>query len=96
MCIRDSRSELHLNQGELKSWTRINASAFANCLGVKESACFYNHAKEKAASAHLIIVNHALLVADIEVGGSLLPDYQYLILKILHDQGILLVKIKYL
>ena len=79
------RSELHLNQGELKSWTRINASAFANCLGVKEGACFYNHAKEKAASAHLIVVNHALLLSDIEVGGSLIPDYQYLIIDEAHN-----------
>jgi len=36
-----------------------------------------------AQQAHLLIVNHALLLADIATGNRVLPDYEYLIV----DEG---------
>jgi len=79
------RSELHLDQSQSNVWNRINASVFATCTGVKEGYCFYNRAREKAAAAHVIVVNHALLLSDLEVGGSLIPEYQYLIVDEAHN-----------
>ena len=40
-------------------------------------------AKQAAQAAHVIIVNHALLLADVAVGSQLLPSYQRLII----DEG---------
>lgn len=46
--------------------------------------CFYAKARQQAERAHLIIVNHALLMADINVGGMVLPDYNHLVIDEAH------------
>jgi DNA polymerase-3 subunit epsilon/ATP-dependent DNA helicase DinG len=46
--------------------------------------CFYARARRNAESAHVIIVNHALLLADIAVDNRVIPDYQYLIIDEAH------------
>jgi len=46
--------------------------------------CFFYRARQAAESAHLIIVNHALLLADVAVENRVLPDYQYLIIDEAH------------
>ena len=79
------RAELRLSGAELASWDRMSASGFAMCSGAREGACFYRHAREEAASAHLLIVNHSLLLSNLQVGGSLLPDYDYLIVDEAHN-----------
>ena len=79
------RAELRLSGMELASWDRMSASGFAVCNGAREGACFYRHAREEAASAHLLVVNHSLLLSNLQVGGSLLPDYDYLIVDEAHN-----------
>ena len=79
------RAELRLSGAELASWDRMSASGFAVCNGAREGACFYRHAREEAASAHLLVVNHSLLLSNLQVGGSLLPDYDYLIVDEAHN-----------
>ena len=87
--LRDTRtgdrSELRLSARELGSWDRINASGFGACPGAREGACFYRHARDEAAAAHLVVVNHSLLLSDMQVGGSLLPEYDYLIVDEAHN-----------
>ncbi|MCX8067536.1 MAG: DEAD/DEAH box helicase, partial [Anaerolineae bacterium] len=46
--------------------------------------CFFYRARDAAEAAHLVIVNHALLLADVAVGNRALPDYQYLIVDEAH------------
>ena len=46
--------------------------------------CYLHEARKKAEDADIIIVNHALLCADLESEGTLLPDYQYLIVDEAH------------
>ncbi len=46
--------------------------------------CFFYRARQAAESAHLIVVNHALLLADIAVENRVLPDYSYLIVDEAH------------
>jgi len=46
--------------------------------------CFFYRARQAAESAHLIIVNHALLLADVAVENRVLPDYRYLIVDEAH------------
>lgn len=46
--------------------------------------CDLQQARKAAEAADLIIVNHALLCADLNSGGSLLPDYRYLVVDEAH------------
>ena len=79
------RSELSLRGREPAAFERISASGFAACPGAREGACFYRHAKDEASAAHLVIVNHALLLSDLKVEGALLPEYDYLIIDEAHN-----------
>ncbi len=45
--------------------------------------CFYARARQAAEAAHVIIVNHALLLADIAVDNRVIPEYKHLIV----DEG---------
>jgi DNA polymerase-3 subunit epsilon/ATP-dependent DNA helicase DinG len=45
---------------------------------------FYWRARQRAGEAHLLIVNHALLMADLQSGGKLLPEYDHLIVDEAH------------
>ena len=45
---------------------------------------FYLEAHRRAVSAHLLVINHALLVADVEAGGQVLPEYDNLIVDEAH------------
>lgn len=79
------RAELRLSGAEMASWDRMSATGFGMCTGAREGACFYRHARDEAASAHLLVVNHSLLLSNLQVGGSLLPDYDYLIVDEAHN-----------
>ena len=79
------RAELKIMPSEIGAWDRISASGFANCSGAKEGNCFYRHAREEALSSHIVVVNHALLLSDLLVEGSLLPDYEFLIIDEAHN-----------
>ena len=73
------RSELNLGGRSSRSpWDRISAQGAAECFGVN-GVCFLRAAREKAAGAHLVIVNHALLMSDLVAGRALIPDYDVLI-----------------
>jgi len=46
--------------------------------------CFFYQARRLAESAHVVIVNHALLMSDIMVENNALPSYDYLIVDEAH------------
>jgi len=46
--------------------------------------CFFYRARQAAERSHLIVVNHALLLADIAVENRVLPDYRYLVVDEAH------------
>lgn len=78
------RSELNFsNRRAGQPWDRLSAEGAPNCTGVN-GGCFLRHAREKAAASHLIVVNHALLMSDIMAGGTLIPDYDLLIVDEAH------------
>lgn len=54
------------------------------CLGRMGGACPFFQARQSAQSAHLIVVNHALLLADVVTGSRVLPDYSHLIVDEAH------------
>ena len=79
------RAELSLRGTDLTTWDRVSASNFGTCPGAREGACFYRHARDEAHAAHLVVVNHALLLSDMQVGGTVLPDFDYLIVDEAHN-----------
>ncbi len=48
------------------------------------SDCYFHQARRLAESAHVVIVNHALLLADIAVENRALPEYKYLVVDEAH------------
>jgi len=83
------RAELSLDQADWATWQRFSAQD-TDCLSrqnrfVREGQCFLMRARKAAESAHLVIVNHALLLADIASNGSALPPYDHLIVDEAHN-----------
>ena len=73
------RSELNLsNRRAAAPWDRVSAQGAVDCSGVN-GVCFLRSARDRAAAAHLVIVNHALLMADLTAGRALIPDHDILI-----------------
>ena len=79
------RSELRLQGREEVLWAHI-ASDPLDCVGVRCTAedCYVHRARAEAEASDLVVVNHALLLADAEVGGGLLPDYDHLVVDEAH------------
>ena len=79
------RSELRLQGREEVMWTRI-ASDPLDCVGIHctKEDCYVHRARAEAEAADLVVVNHALLLADAEVGGGLLPQFDHLIIDEAH------------
>ncbi len=79
------RSELRLYGREEVLWNRI-ASDPLDCVGIhcKREDCYVHRARAEAETADLVVVNHALLLADAEVGGGLLPEYDHLVIDEAH------------
>ncbi len=81
-------SELALRELEFAVWTRVQAEQ-ETCLGdrcphLRKGRCFFYHARHNAESAHLIIINHALLLSDMLVANRILPEYRHLIVDEAH------------
>jgi predicted DnaQ family exonuclease/DinG family helicase len=79
------RSELRLHGREEVLWTRI-ASDPLDCVGIHctKEDCYVHRARAEAETADVVVVNHALLLADAEVGGGLLPEYDHLVIDEAH------------
>ncbi len=83
------RSEINLTGPEERAiWRRVSAEDDActaeTCMKHTGGACPFNQAKQAAQSAHILIVNHALLLADIASGSRVLPEYEYLVVDEAH------------
>ena len=78
------RAEINLGHPRAAApWDRLSANNARGCLR-NESVCFLRSARERAAASHLVIVNHALLLADATVGRTIIPDYDVLIIDEAH------------
>ncbi|MGE5703819.1 MAG: ATP-dependent DNA helicase DinG [Clostridia bacterium] len=70
--------ELNLPPAGQLFWQQVKSDT-NSCLNRKcpwFSRCFYFQAKERAREADIVIVNHALLVNDLETESGILPSYQ--------------------
>ncbi len=82
------RNEINLNGPvEREAWLRISAEdegcRAEVCMERTGGACPFFKARQAANAAHLLVVNHALLLSDVAAGSNVLPEYQYLII----DEG---------
>ena len=77
------RAELRLSQDEETLWSRLSAQhegcLSTPCAFVKDGSCFLLRARRRAEAAHLLVVNHALLLSDVAVGGGVIPEYDHLV-----------------
>ncbi len=83
------RTEINLNGPiERAVWSRLSAEdegcRLEICLKRTGGRCPFYRAKIAAENAHLLIVNHALLLADTATGNKVLPVYDYLIVDEAH------------
>src|SRR5215211_2734829 len=82
------RSELNLTgPAEREVWVRLSAEDDActteTCMKRTGGACPFHRVKTASLSAHVLVVNHALLLSDIATGSRVLPEYSHLII----DEG---------
>ncbi len=80
-------SEIHLNRSEYLIWDFELSADQKFCTPQKCKSygdCYLHEARKKAEDADLVIVNHALLCSDLAREGSLLPDYNYLVVDEAH------------
>ncbi len=80
------RQELFLpDYTEQALWGQVNANADLcppdRCA---REQCFFFRARQAAEAAHVLVVNHALLLADISVGNRAIPEYRYLVIDEAH------------
>ena len=82
------RSQLNLPPAESAVWSRLSAEgedcSMETCATHAGGTCPYYKARLEAEHAHVVIVNHALLLADIATGNRVVPEYNYLIVDEAH------------
>ncbi len=81
-------SEINLRgPAESAVWSRLSAdyeeSSMESCLTHTGGTCPYYRARRAAENAEVVVVNHALLLADIGTGSRVIPEYDYLVV----DEG---------
>jgi len=82
------RAELSLRESELAAWSKLRAEQ-ETCLGDRcphrrKGRCFLYRARRNAETAHIIVVNHALLLSDMLVSNRVLPEYHHLVIDEAH------------
>lgn len=80
-------AEIHLTQPETLLWDFELCSEKKFCSPQKckpYGDCYLHRARELAEDADILIVNHALLCADLAGDGGLLPEYRYLVVDEAH------------
>jgi DNA polymerase-3 subunit epsilon/ATP-dependent DNA helicase DinG len=83
------RGEINLNgPAEREAWMRLSAEdegcTTDTCVEREGGSCPFYRSRQAAQSAHILIVNHALLLSDVATENRVLPEYQYLIVDEAH------------
>ncbi len=69
-------------------WSQISAEnegcSLDRCQREMGGRCFFYRARKQAEAAHVIVVNHALLMADAATENRVLPEYHHLIVDEAH------------
>lgn len=85
---RGDRAELYLLGDERDHWRALAADTndclARRCSFVREGTCFLQQARTEAAAAHVLVVNHALLLANAAGGDQVLPPFRHLVVDEAH------------
>ena len=83
------RAELNLHSEYNAAWSRLSSENTAclesACPFVRDGTCFLYRARRRAEAAHILVVNHALLLSDVATGGHVLPPYSRLVVDEAHN-----------
>jgi predicted DnaQ family exonuclease/DinG family helicase len=83
------RAEIHMSPDEQSHWSRLaeeeGACLPGRCVFQRRNQCFLFRARHSAESAHVIVVNHSLLLSDMLAENSVLPPYRHLIVDEAHN-----------
>ena len=83
------RNELLLLHDENDVWGNICVSEegcpLYECRVRQKGLCFFDRARRQAYAANILVVNHALLLSDLAMGGGILPEYNHLIVDEAHN-----------
>lgn len=81
------KSELNLHGEQERYWADVQSET-ETCLGPKckwyRNHCFAYRARRRAKDADLMILNHAVVFADINAGNQILPAFRHLIIDEAH------------
>ncbi|MBA3336564.1 MAG: DEAD/DEAH box helicase family protein, partial [Chloroflexia bacterium] len=82
------RAELRLDAEEGQRWRALSEEeegcVAAHCVYQQRNQCFLYRARRAADQAHLVVVNHSLLLSDVTAGSRVLPAYNRLIIDEAH------------
>jgi DNA polymerase-3 subunit epsilon/ATP-dependent DNA helicase DinG len=82
------RAELRLQPEEMGVWRSVcaegDACTVGRCPYARAGTCWVHRARRRAESSHIIVVNHALLISDMQAEGRILPPYDRLIIDEAH------------
>ena len=69
-------------------WGQISAEnegcTLERCQREMGGRCFFSRARKQAEAAHIVVINHALLMADAATENRVLPEYHHLIVDEAH------------
>lgn len=69
-------------------WAHLSAAdegcTNERCETHMQGTCPFYKARQSADAAHVLVVNHALLLSDVQIGSRVLPDYRYLVIDEAH------------
>ncbi|MGE3858064.1 MAG: exonuclease domain-containing protein, partial [Dehalococcoidia bacterium] len=81
-------AELYMTSQERPAWDQLNADGTdclqRRCAYVRDGSCFLLRARTRAASAHVVVVNHSLLLANAARADQVLPPFRHLVVDEAH------------
>jgi len=81
-------AELYLPGDERNAWRALAADSndclSRRCSFVREGSCLLLRARQRASAAHVVVVNHALLLADAALDADVLPPSRHLVIDEAH------------
>lgn len=86
--VTGDAAELPLNSDERQLWLQVCATPETctgrRCRGVHGGPCYLTRARQRAEAAHVVVVNHSLLLSDLAANSTVLPDYERVVIDEAH------------
>ena len=81
-------AELHLSPDQRQFWPRLaeeeGSCIPGQCVFHRRNQCFLFRARQQAEASHIVIVNHSLLLSDMQARHSVIPSFSHLVIDEAH------------